>query len=162
MEGVFQVKSFLKSLDKMDFWITGVLLGILAILCLIQILFRFILNYSLAWTEALSRYLLIAMTFLGTASAAYRGSHTRVELIDLVMSKTLRKCYDTLVELVLLLFCIVLAVAGFKIANTQFVRNQMSPTLFVCMGWFYLIPPVGFSLMTFRLVLRICLRYFSK
>ena len=140
----------------------GAMLGALATLSLLQIVFRFILNYSLAWTETLSRYMMIAMTFLGTASAAYQGTHIRVELIDLIMPKALVKYYQTLVDLLLLVFCIILAREGFRIANALFVRNQISPTLFVCMGWFYLFPPLGFSLMSLRLLMRVGLRFFRK
>ncbi|WP_232055270.1 TRAP transporter small permease [Vibrio taketomensis] len=54
----------------------------LIILCLLQILFRFVFNFSLSWTEELARYVFIALVYAASSLAVIKGAHVRVEIID--------------------------------------------------------------------------------
>ena len=54
--------------------------------CFLQMLFRFVFNLPLAWTEELSRYVFIILTYCGASTAVLDNAHVRVELIDNVLS----------------------------------------------------------------------------
>ena len=52
-----------------------------------QILMRTIFNYSLSWTEELSRYIFIWQTWLGTSIALKYKQHIRVEILINIFKK---------------------------------------------------------------------------
>lgn len=69
-------------LDNIEEYISTFLFIALIILCFLQILFRFVFNFSLSWTEELSRYVFIALVYFSASLAVVRGAHVRVEVID--------------------------------------------------------------------------------
>jgi len=62
-------------------WILAVLFGATIVVVAAQVLWRYAFNNSLVWTEELSRYLFVWMTFVGAAVAVGQGTHVRVGLL---------------------------------------------------------------------------------
>jgi TRAP-type transport system small permease protein len=62
-------------------WITFLLFWGLAGVVFLQFFTRYILNNSLTWTEEIAQYLLMVITFTGSAMAARRGTHITVEFL---------------------------------------------------------------------------------
>ena len=54
----------------------------LIVLSALQVLTRYLLNAPLSWTEEVSTWFLIWMTFVGAYSLLNRDAHARVEIID--------------------------------------------------------------------------------
>lgn len=55
------------------------LLGLIVLIMFAQVLFRYLLNNSLSWSEELIRFLFVWLTFLGGAIAIRDKSHIAVE-----------------------------------------------------------------------------------
>jgi TRAP-type C4-dicarboxylate transport system permease small subunit len=62
-------------------WVTFLLFWGLACVVFLQFFTRYILNDSLTWTEEIAQYLLMVITFAGSAMAARRGTHITVEFL---------------------------------------------------------------------------------
>jgi TRAP-type transport system small permease protein len=54
-------------------------MALLVLITLANVLVRYFSNASFAWTEEISIFLMVIMTFSGAASAARRDAHIRVE-----------------------------------------------------------------------------------
>ena len=93
-------------LSRVGSWIGGLMLVIMTIVVLLQVLFRYILNMPLSWTDEASRFLMIymtylclpliylqdkniAMTFLGDFLKQRRARHLLLVLIHLLAIATL-------------------------------------------------------------------------
>ncbi len=63
--------------DSIVFVIFWALAGVV----FLQFFSRYVLNSSIGWTEEIARYLLIAVTFVGSAMAVRKRSHIAVEFI---------------------------------------------------------------------------------
>ncbi len=72
-------------------WLTFALFWALAVVVFLQFFTRYILNDSLAWTEEIARYLLMALTFVGSATAARRGAHISVDFLLLALPEGARR-----------------------------------------------------------------------
>ena len=67
--------------DHIEDWISVAMFWVMAIIVFLQFFTRYFLNNSLAWTEEISRYLLIAVTFVGGAMVTRKKAHIAVELL---------------------------------------------------------------------------------
>lgn len=65
-------------LEKSLEWVIISMTGITAIIIFLQVLFRYVLNLSLAWTDESSRYLFVWFSYLGASLALREGKHISV------------------------------------------------------------------------------------
>ncbi len=81
-------------------WITFLLFWGLAGVVFLQFFTRYVLNDSLTWTEEIAQYLLMAITFTGSAMAARRGTHITVEFLLDKLPRGARRAAHALVSAV--------------------------------------------------------------
>lgn len=62
-------------------WLSFGLFWTLAFIVFLQFFTRYVLNDSLAWTEEIARYFLMALTFIGAAIVVRKGAHISVEVL---------------------------------------------------------------------------------
>ena len=62
-------------------WVIAALFAATIVVVTAQVVWRYAFNNSLVWTEELSRYLFVWMTFVGAALAVKESSHIRVSLL---------------------------------------------------------------------------------
>lgn len=132
-------------------WLGTAAMAAILVVMAVQIFLRYVLNQSLIWSEELARYLLIAMVFLGTATAARRGQHIRIDLVDHLLpdgaARRLRRAID------LLVLAYLAYVAWHSLAILAIFATQPSSALGVPMAVPYGAVTVGFALAALRLVL---------
>ena len=119
-------------------------LGIILIVMATQIVLRYVFNGSLIWSEEISRYLLIALVFLGTATAVREREHIVIDLIDRLIPTQALSVLKGLVDITLAIYL------GVIVYHAQTVvmmfRNQPSSALQVPMAIPYAAIPLGFGL----------------
>jgi TRAP-type C4-dicarboxylate transport system permease small subunit len=106
----------------------------LATVVFLQFFTRYVLNDSLAWTEEIARYLLIAVTFLGAASAVRRRSHIAVELFHRYAPGGTLRWLLSLIDLISLAFFALLAWRCVELAQRT---RQMMVSIDVPKAWLY-------------------------
>jgi TRAP-type C4-dicarboxylate transport system permease small subunit len=112
----------------------ALLLGILAVMGL-GVFFRYVLNDSLTWTEELSRYGLVVMTYVGCATACRRRSHIRVDAVDALLPPLARWALALLMQAGLLFFLLYIAWRTWEI--TGFLGTTISPAIGIPIVWIY-------------------------
>lgn len=111
----------------------------------LQVLFRFLLNQPLAWTEELSRYLQVWITFLGSAYAMSIKAHIGTEYILRYLSPMMTKFVVVLAAILSILFFLVMVQQGYILADRS--MTQTSPTLLIPMGAVYSVIPISGALL---------------
>lgn len=138
-----------KIINYINFAIKHILNFILALLTAVvflQVIFRFVLNQPLAWTEELAVYCLIWMTFLGSAYALSQKAHIAVDFFTSLFPLFVRKILYTLATLVSITFYIILVYQGYIL--TMHAMTELTPVLRLPMGWVYSVIPIsGFLLL---------------
>ena len=104
------------------------LLGIsMAIIVVLQVFCRYLLNHSLFWSEELARYLLIWLSFLGATAAYYRKVHPGIDILTSKLKKNQSRIISLAVHGISILFFLIMIIYGTLFAH--FIRVQISPAL---------------------------------
>lgn len=80
-------RRFLSIIEFIIEHVATVLFILFFIAVLLQVLFRYVLNLPLTWSEEAARYLNVWAVLLGAALAVKRRDHLRVDLIDMWVNK---------------------------------------------------------------------------
>lgn len=144
-----KIKDFLNNFEE---YTCIVLLGIMAVVVFIQVIFRFVVKASLPWSEETSRYLLVWITFLGASAGVKTGAHVGVEAVTLMLPYKLRKMVNLLGIAICVFFSVAVCVFSLGIISTQVEMAQVSPAMQIPMWIPYLAIPVGMILMTIRYI----------
>jgi len=133
-------------------WLCVLLLvGILTVMGL-GVFFRYVLNDSLSWTEEISRYGLVYITYLGCATGIRKRSHIRIDIIERVLPPRLERPLGLLVDLLTFIFLALMLVLTWQIIGILWASR--STAVQIPMGWVYGALLVGFALSLVRLGLR--------
>lgn len=121
---------------------------VLAVVVFAQFFSRYVLNDSIAWTEEIARYLLIAIAFAGAPIAVRKNTHIHVEFFYRFINRPIARGLSTLVDILRVAF---FAYASFitykmiKIMHFQYMTSVHLP-----MSVIYVLVFVGFLMMTLR------------
>ncbi|GHV49163.1 hypothetical protein FACS1894204_13640 [Synergistales bacterium] len=146
---------FRTALDKLEEWFLVWSLAVSVILVFLQVIMRYIFHNSLSWSEELTRYLFLWMSWVGASYAVRYRSHFRVEMLSDLLKGRSRELYELLVITMWLGFSLFLTWQGCKITLFLWQRGQVSSAMEIPMAFAYASVPAGCGLMTLRLLLDI-------
>jgi TRAP-type C4-dicarboxylate transport system permease small subunit len=141
--GLFE--RIVRVLDAATGTLIGALVAVLAGLVLAQVFFRFALNDSLLWSDELSQYCNVWITFLGAALVTYGWGHTNVPLLVDRIPESVRPYVMIPVKLIPAAFAVFLLVQGGEFVAGPFHLN--SPSLGFSTRWVKLCIPISGALM---------------
>ena len=133
-------------------WIGTLLAAAILVVMSIQVFLRYVLNESLIWSDELSRYLLVAMAFIGTATGMRKNNHIRIDVIDYVLPPVARRALWLLIDITV--FAYLAYVFWLSLDMLQIFHRRPSTAMGVPMSIPYAAVTVGFGLAALRLVLR--------
>lgn len=121
--------------------ILNVMLFMMVILIFLQVIFRFIFESPLAWTEESARFLLVWITFLGAAYAMSTRAHIGIDVFVNLFPKKVKNVVTVISWLAGLIFFFILVYQGYNLA----IKNmaQTSSTLNIPMGYIYYVIPIS-------------------
>ncbi|MEA4893044.1 MAG: TRAP transporter small permease [Peptococcaceae bacterium] len=143
------MKKFFRFLDKFEEYSLAILMGIMAVVVFLQVIFR-VIGGSLTWSEETSRYLTVWITFIGASLGVRRGAHIGVEAFTMLIPAKPRKVVIMLGQLLCIFFCGVVCFYSIGIIQNQILYGQISPAMRIPMWWPYAAIPVGSALMIIR------------
>ena len=111
------------------------ILAVMALIGLLQVFHRFVLNSSLSWSEEAQIFGHIWIVFLGIPIAYQRGAHLYIETFCDKFPRRLRAGFDLLVELMWAAFAVSLVVLGTMVSRVAAL--QESPGLEIPMSYPY-------------------------
>jgi TRAP-type C4-dicarboxylate transport system permease small subunit len=137
-------------LSRLTEGLSGLLLGAIVVINVLQVVFRYVIGAPLGWTEEVMRYSVVWVTFLAATAALYRGEHMVIDVLGSVLPPLLRRLVYVVVLLCIGAFCWVLVAEGFPLA----LRNaaQTSPSARIPMIIPYVSVAVGGLLILIQLV----------
>jgi TRAP-type C4-dicarboxylate transport system permease small subunit len=104
-----------KKLGPIDYF-SALMMFLIIIIITGQIIWRYIFNNSLSWTEELSRYIYAWLIFIGATLGIAENSHIRVDIFYKMFSKPTRRIMD-----ILLYEIIIFVQVYFLVYSIQFI-----------------------------------------
>lgn len=111
----------------------------------LQVLFRYVLSASLAWTEEMARYLLVWASMTGAAIALRRHAHFRLDILVHRLRPGQQRAATQLIWALVAAFAAVVAYQGALLAART--HDQLSPAMRLPMSYVILAMPVGGALL---------------
>jgi TRAP-type C4-dicarboxylate transport system permease small subunit len=138
-------KRLINLMDKIITYVALVAFGVMAILIILQVIFRYIIGSSLSFSEELARFLFVWSTMLGSAMCLKRRAHIGFDLLMTYMPNTVKKYGNLISGLIALAFYLTLVIYGFQVVGLT--MGQVSPAMGLKMGFIYLSIPVAGMIM---------------
>lgn len=121
---------------------------------LAQVLFRYVLQIPVPWTEELARVLFTWAMLLGIALAIRTGEHIRVEALADRLPPRARILLELAFQLLIVLFLLMLARGTLRMMDVTW-NNYLIALGWMRTGYLYLAQLVAIGLMLLYLALRI-------
>ncbi|MGY4688320.1 TRAP transporter small permease [Salibacterium sp. K-3] len=141
-------------LNKIVKYVASTMFVVLAVLVFFQVITRFVINFPLAWSEEISRYLTIYIVFLGSALAVRNREHIAIDFLMDVVSAAKKRKLQFIVSIISTVFFIILCYYGTVLTFT--VIGQLTPTLQFSIAWVYAAVPLGSLIMALNGIANIC------
>lgn len=107
-----------------------------------QVLTRYVLGNPSSWSEELVSYLFAWMALLGASLVVGERGHMNIPILVDKMDPTAKKGFAVFAELVACLFAAVILVFG-GVQITSLAMGQMTSSLGVAIGVFYIVLPLS-------------------
>ena len=131
-------------------FISSALLFLLVLVILLGVIFRFVFQSPLSWSEELGRYFFIWIIFLGSTLGFLSKSHLGIDIIVKSIPWKFQRIVVILGLLIVLLFLGIVIYYGCILAKMN--MNQPSPAMRIPIGYAYAALPVGGLLMSIEVI----------
>jgi len=148
-----------RALDAFVDVATAVTFVIMTLSLALQVVFRYVLNRPLVWSEELALLFFVWFVFLGGSAGMRDERQIRVDVIDLYLPTSVRRVLEPLLTLLSLAFLALVVFYGIKV--TQFQTTAEYDVLPVSRAAQYAVAPVVGSLMILSL-LRVLVRQLRR
>lgn len=144
-------------LAKIEDGIAALVLAAVLLIVTYEILLRSLFGASNLWTDELSRVLLIFMTYIAVIGLTRDGANVRIELFVDTLPSPVRAVLERIVDGLSLIFCLMATWLGYRyvhesaVFGISFAHSNLPLPVWVAQS----IVPIGFALMSFRLMLRL-------
>lgn len=152
--------TFLDNYTEVVFLI--ITLSLMSLFIGLQVFMRYIAHASLSWSEEVSRYLFIYLVNIGISYGVKTNRHVTISFFIRLFPETVRHYILVVSDVLFFLFSSLVTVHGVKVAWLIGNLGQKSPALGIPMWIVYSAVPVGFALLSIRLIQRIYNRIFRK
>ncbi len=143
------MKKVIRIFDAVIDWLSIFLISAVVIVVLLQILFRFVIQKPLSWSEELSRYLFIWIVYIGSYLCTKSNSHLGITYFVDILPTKIAKVVRTIANICLVIYMVVVIYFGFSLSFR--VMGQPSAVLRVPMGIVYMAIPLGMTVMLMRM-----------
>lgn len=129
-----------------------ILLLLMVFFTIFAVFTRYVLNRSLDWTEELSRFIYIWVTFLGAFVVLVKNKHVAIETFLDALPDKVSFIIKKINMVLMIVFMISMIIGGWQVSNTAMF--QIAPGTGIRLGYVYTVIPISGVLMILYLVFK--------
>lgn len=137
---------FMKYIAKTEEAFIGLSILAVTVVLFLNIILRFFFNSSTTWAEEFIRYVMIWITFIGSAVCFRRGIHVGIDLLMEFLPFKGKRNLQFIINGLSIVFMILLIKFGVDLVLFSMQTGQISASLQLKTYWVYLAVPVGAGL----------------
>ena len=123
-------------------------LFIMLIICTLQVIYRYVLQSSLSWSEECARYIFVWIVWVAAAYATKRMRHLRITFLKEIAPPDKQWIFDLFSLIMMLLFAVIFGITSVQVTLRVAQTGQLSPAMLLPMWIPYLSVPFGGVFMT--------------
>jgi len=125
----------------------GLLLAGMVIIVFSNVIFRYFLNAAIAWSDEVSRFMLIWLVFLGAVIAYMRNDHLGLDILLKYLPPLASRLLVVLADLLVLFILVVMTQGGLNMTMDSFASGWVSAAVSMPYGFVYMVAPISTILM---------------
>jgi len=137
-------------IDRAVVFFLAVLIGSLGLAVILTVFFRFVIHLPLAWSEDISRALMVWISFLGSSAALKRGLHISLDLVRDNLPPGARKAVSIFCSILILIFLAITLWLGVKSSIRQW--GQTATYFEIPITFIYGSAPLGMAIMVLHVL----------
>ena len=140
-------------LEKIEKFVSCICVSVMAVLVFANVIARYVFNHSLAFSDEMSTYLFVLMSFMGTAIAARRNAHLGLSILTDRVSPQARTILNVITYGIAAIFCLLVVIFGIQMVISQYRLGQETAAM-QWPEWIYgMTVPVGAAVLILRYLL---------
>ena len=141
-----------RAVETLVRWIVIVLMLVMTVTVSLQIVFRYVFNIPLGWSEEMARFSFVWVSFFGASALMRVREHVNVTVFVDNFPPRLRAVCVLVANLCALIFAYYFVVGGIALTTNEWA--QLAPAMQIPMGWVYVVIPISAVLMAIWIVLQ--------
>ena len=135
--------------------IIGLLLAFMVVIVFSNVIARYFLNSSLAWSEEVSRFMFIWLAFLGAVLAYVKNEHLGLDILTMILPDKASRAVLVLANLLVIAAIGIILYGGWTMTTFTFSSGWTSPALAIPYGFVYIIVPFSGLLLLLQSFLKL-------
>ena len=146
-------KQILRKIDQEgERWLVLPLYTMIVLTIFMEVFRRFFLSYSSIWAEEIARYAFIYIAWIGASYAIRERAHIRIDVILPLLSNRWRTIVFIFGDIVTLILAVLALYWSMEPVINSIHFGSVTHGLRISQAWFLFAVPLGFAMMTFRLI----------
>lgn len=146
------MKKLINTIDKIESNFASILLISTSLLVFIQVVCRYLFNYSISWSEEVLRTMIVWFIFTGSSLAVSEGSHVSMDIIDNILKGKIKSIFVILTYLICAVFCSLIFYGSIGMIMSAISSNSMATSLPMPLYIPYLSVTIGMFLMIIKYI----------
>ena len=124
-------------------WLLIVTYTAMLIIATAQVFFRYVVNYSISWSQDLLTFMLIWSVFIGISLAVKHRRHIKVEIAFVLLSKRAQFILRVMSNIIFMIFCAIFSYFSLKkVYSLIFINPQISESTGLSMWMIQIAIPI--------------------
>lgn len=142
-----------RALETVALWVAVLGMGVITCAMVAQVMFRYLLNMPLQWSEAISVYALVWVVFPGAAAISFRDEHISIPSLTDLMGYRGRVMSTIIGRLAVIAFAVVVCMLSWSWLTQG--THTMAASLGISTRWIKLALPFGLGLVGLAALLQL-------
>lgn len=152
--GILWMEAISRWIENILSYVVAVLLVMMSLTVFGNVIFRYFLDFSLAWYEEVSRFLLIWIVFLGAVLAYIKGDHLGIDVLLIALRPRARQMVIILSDLLVLFALAIMFQGGWAMTKDSLESGWVASSVPIPYGYVYMVGPISAALMFVQAVIK--------